>query len=58
MILAQILIKHSDEISELQQKLFDLIEFHNIQLDSTQIEQINGINELMNKARGLVLKVM
>jgi hypothetical protein len=58
MILAQILIKQSDLLAELQQKLFDSIELHNIQLDSIQIAQINEINDKMNDIRLLLMKIL
>ena len=58
MILAQILIKQSEKLADLQQQLFDLIELNNIQLDSIQIQQIDEINDKMNEIRSLLMKVL
>lgn len=51
MIFEELLCIYSDKLADTQFELFNSIENNNIQLNSTQINEINTINDLINKAR-------
>lgn len=51
MIFEELLCIYSDKLADMQFELFNSIENNNIQLNSTQINEINTINDLINKAR-------